>query len=71
MIEQATGRKATGDKMIYQVAKRYADVWGNPAVVTAPNGNFSGPHIAVDIEHNKVEVVATNAPTKGTYKPKD
>jgi len=71
MIEHATGRKATGDRMVYQVAKRYADVWGNPAVVTAPNGNFSGPHIAVDIEHNKVEVVATNAPTKGTYKPKD
>jgi lipopolysaccharide export system protein LptA len=69
MIETAANRKATGDRMVYQVAKRIADIWGNPATVTAPNGNFAGPQINVDMAHNKVEVISVGAPTKGTYKP--
>jgi lipopolysaccharide export system protein LptA len=69
MIEKAAGRKATGDRAVYQVAKRLADIWGNPATVTAPNGNFAGPQINVDMARNKVEVISSNAPTKGTYKP--
>ncbi len=70
MIEAPSSRKATGDKVIYLVAKRIADVFGNPATVTAPNGNFAGQHINVDMVRNKVEVVsAPGEPTKGTYKP--
>ena len=66
MTEPATGRKAVGDKMVYYVAKRIADVYGKPATVTAPNGNFSGDHINVDTVTNKVTVVSAS---KGSYKP--
>ena len=70
MNEPATSRKAAGDRMIYLPARRVADVFGNPATVTAPNGNYAGQHINVDMVRNKVEVVSSpSSPTKGTYKP--
>jgi lipopolysaccharide export system protein LptA len=69
VIEQAIGRKGTGDKMLYHVDKKTAEVFGNPATVTAPNGNFAGQQINVDMLHNKVDVISPTAKTKGTYTP--
>lgn len=68
LIEQAAGRKGTGDKAIYHVDERKIFMSGSPAVVTAPNGTVSGQEIAVDLSKNKVDVLSTSTAVKGTYK---
>ena len=44
--------------MVYHVEKKTAEVYGNPATVTAPNGNFSGQQINIDMARNKVDVIS-------------
>lgn len=68
LVDQATGRKGTGDKAIYQVAKKMVFLSGSPAIVTAPNGNVQGEKVALDLERNKVEILSPTRPTQGTYK---
>jgi len=69
LTDTSTGRKATGDKAKYLVARKMVYVDGNPATATAPNGTLSAQQIAIDLVRNKVEVVSPTAPTQGTYKP--
>jgi lipopolysaccharide transport protein LptA len=68
-VDESTGRKGTGDKAIYQVAKRLVFLYGSPATITDPSkGNESGEQIAIDLARNKVEIADPKG-TKGTYKP--
>ncbi len=66
--DESTGRKGTGDKATYFVARRLVFMYGSPANITDPKGNVSGDQIAIDIARNKVEIMSPTA-TKGTYKP--
>lgn len=69
MVDAATGRRATGDKAVYNIKTKIVLIDGSPATATAPNGNLSGQQIRVDLVRNKVEIMSPTAPTKGTYKP--
>ena len=69
MNDAATGRKATGDKALYNLKTKIVLIDGSPATATAPTGNLSGEHIRVDLARNKVEIMSPTAPTQGTYKP--
>jgi lipopolysaccharide export system protein LptA len=69
LTDTSTGRKATGDKAVYLVARRMVYLSGSPATATAPNGTLQGQQIAIDLARNKVEVVSPTSPTQGTYKP--
>jgi len=69
VTESSTGRKGTGDKAIYRMNTRTAELTGKPATTTAPNGSASGEKIAIDLVHNKVEVLSPTGPATGTYKP--
>ena len=66
--DESTGRKGTGDKATYFVAKRLVFMYGSPANITDPKGNVSGDQIAIDVARNKVEIMSPTG-TKGTYKP--
>ena len=71
LIDQSTGRKATGDKAIYLVDKRMIDLSGAPATVTEANGTTTnGEEFAIDLAKNKVDVISKTMPTSGTYKEK-
>lgn len=69
MNEPPTGRKGTGDKAVYRVAKKELLLDGNPATVTDVRGTIRGQHIIADLEKNKVEVVSGSSPTQATYNP--
>lgn len=69
LVEKATGRRGTGDRATYNVGRRMVYLTGGPATVTAPNGNFSGEMISIDLVKNKVDVVSPKTPMQGTYKP--
>jgi lipopolysaccharide export system protein LptA len=69
LVEKATGRRGTGDRATYNVGRRMVYLTGGPANVTAPNGNFSGEMISIDLIRNKVDVVSPKTPMQGTYKP--
>lgn len=69
VTESSTGRKGTGDHAIYRMASRTAELTGKPATSTAPNGSVSGDRIAIDLAHNKVEVLSPHGEQTGTYKP--
>jgi lipopolysaccharide transport protein LptA len=68
LVEKATNRKGTGDKAIYQLAKKLVFMTGNPATATDPSGTLSGQQIKFDLARNKVEVVSPTTQTQGTYK---
>jgi lipopolysaccharide transport protein LptA len=68
LVEKPTNRKGTGDKAIYQVARRLVFMSGNPATATDPTGTLSGQQIKFDLAKNKVEVVSPTTQTQGTYK---
>jgi lipopolysaccharide export system protein LptA len=70
LIDQATHRKGTGDKVTYLVAKKMIYVTGAPATVTDPNGDVSSQQISVDLVRNKVEAMSSTSATQGTYKQK-
>ncbi|HEX3109770.1 MAG TPA: LPS export ABC transporter periplasmic protein LptC [Thermoanaerobaculia bacterium] len=69
VTESSTGRKGTGDHAIYRMANRTAELTGKPATTTAPTGTVSGDRIAIDLAHNKVEVLSPHGEQTGTYKP--
>jgi len=69
LLEPALGRKATGDKAVYDVARRVIRMTGSPVTVTDPKQSLSGEQIAIDLNRNKVEVISPTAATQGTYKP--
>jgi len=69
VTEPSTGRKGTGDKAVYHMNTKTAELTGKPATTTAPNGSASGEKIAIDLVHNKVEVLSPTGPATGTYKP--
>jgi len=70
LVEKSTGRKGTGDRATYNVAQRMVYLIGAPAKVTQPNGSdISGETIAMDLDHNKVNVISPKIPGQGTYKP--
>ena len=68
LIDQLNNRKATGDKAVYYVTKKMCDITGSPAVVTSPNGSTTGQHFAIDMVHNKVDILSPTSGTVGTYK---
>ncbi len=68
LLEQAAGRKGTGEKAVYFVNRRIIYMSGSPATVTAPNGTVSGQQIAIDLARNKVEILSPTSATQGTYK---
>ncbi len=70
LVEKSTGRRGTGDRATYNVGRRMVYLTGAPATVTQPNGSdVSGEMIAMDLEHNKVNIVSPKLPMQGTYKP--
>jgi LPS export ABC transporter protein LptC len=70
LVEKATGRRGTGDRATYNVGRRMVYLTGAPAAtVTAPNGNWSGEMIVMDLVRNKVDVVSLKTGGQGTYKP--
>ncbi len=69
LVEKANGRRGTGDRATYNVGRRMIYLTGNPATVTAPNGNRDGEMISIDLTRNKVDIVSPNLPMHGTYKP--
>jgi lipopolysaccharide transport protein LptA len=68
LIDTPNNRKVTGDRAQYLVNKRIVYVWGNPAIVTAPNGTTSGEEFALDLARNRVDILGPTKPTTGTYK---
>ena len=68
MNEKASGRKGTGDKATYLVARKLVYLSGTPATATAPTGSLSGEQIVFDLSRNRVEVVSKNTKTQGSYK---
>lgn len=69
VTESSTGRKGTGDHAIYRMSNKTAELTGKPATTTAPNGTVSGERIAMDLAHNKVQVLSPHGEQTGTYKP--
>ena len=66
--EKSTGRRTSGDKAIYMVARRTVNVTGTPAVVNGPQGEVKAGEFAIDIARNRVEIVSPTGPTQGTIK---
>lgn len=66
--ERPSSRKGTGDKAVYQVARRMIYVTGSPAVLTDTTGTVSGQQIVFDLAKNKVQIVSPTDATKGTYR---
>lgn len=65
MTEAATGRKGTGDKVVYNVETKMVYLYGNPATISDPSGNFTGDELVFDLTRNRVRVVGES---KGSYK---
>lgn len=68
VVERATQRKGTGDKIVYHVDKKMIYVYGSPASMSDPQGSLSGEQIAFDLARDRVQVLSTAGQTKGTYK---
>jgi LPS export ABC transporter protein LptC len=68
VTERPTNRNGTGDKAIYQVARKMIYVSGSPATMTDPTGTLTGQQIVLDLNRNKVNVVSPTDQTKGSYK---
>ena len=69
LVEKATSRRGTGDRVTYNVGRRMVYLTGAPATVTAPTGSLNGEMISIDLTRNKVEVISPKTPMQGTYKP--
>lgn len=68
VVDQASRRKGTGDKAIYQVDKKMIYLSGSPASISDPTGSVTGQQISFDLTRNRVQVVSPEGQTKGTYK---
>jgi len=69
LSEKATGRTGSGDKAVYQLARRLLVLTGHPAEVSDPNGKVRGEQIVFDLARNKVDVVSGASPNEASYKP--
>jgi lipopolysaccharide export system protein LptA len=70
LVDQANGRRGTGDRATYNVGRRMIYLTGAPATITAENGNRTGEMISFDLARSKVEVLSPKSTMQGTYKPK-
>jgi lipopolysaccharide transport protein LptA len=68
MTEATTGRKGTGDKVVYHVDRKVIYMFGAPATISDPKGNYAGEQIVFDIARDRVQVLSPDRQTKGTYK---
>jgi lipopolysaccharide transport protein LptA len=68
VIETATGRKGTGDKVTYLVDKKMIYLYGKPATMSDPRGSLTGEQVVFDLVRNRVQALSAEGQTKGTYK---
>ena len=68
VVERATQRKGSGEKIVYHVDKKMIYVFGAPAVMSDPSGSLSGEQIVFDLARDRVQVLSAEGQTKGTYK---
>lgn len=68
VVEGATGRKGSGNKVVYQVDKKMIYMYGKPATMSDLRGTLSGEQIVFDLTRDRVQVISADTQTKGTYK---
>ncbi|MDP9192214.1 MAG: LPS export ABC transporter periplasmic protein LptC [Acidobacteriota bacterium] len=68
VVEAATGRKGNGNKVVYQVDKKLIYLYGKPATISDPRGEYSGEQIVFDLARDRVNATSADGETKGTYK---
>jgi len=68
LVDKTTGRRGTGDRVMYNTGRRMIYLTGAPATVTSPQGSNSGAAMSFDLARNKVEVIDPKSPMQGTYK---
>lgn len=68
VVENATGRKGSGNKAVYQVDRRMIYMFGAPARVSDRNGELTGEEIVFDLARDRVRVNSKDEKTKGTYR---
>jgi lipopolysaccharide transport protein LptA len=68
VVEAATGRKGTGNKVIYLGAKKMIYLYGKPATMSDPRGSLTGEQVVFDLVRNRVQALSAEGQTKGTYK---
>ena len=68
ITESATGRKGTGNRVVYHVDKKMIYVFGAPATMSDPTGSLAGEQIVFDLVRDRVQVLSAEGQTKGTYK---
>jgi lipopolysaccharide transport protein LptA len=68
LLEAATGRKGNGERIVYNVERKMVNLYGAPATISDPSGQFSGEELVFDLVRNRVNVVGKGEKTTGTYK---
>ena len=68
MNETATGRKGTGNKVIYSVARKTIHLYGKPATITDKDGDISSEQIVFDLTRDRLQIQNPEGQTKGTFK---
>ncbi|HXI12452.1 MAG TPA: LptA/OstA family protein [Thermoanaerobaculia bacterium] len=69
MTEAVTKRKGSGEKAVYQIAKKFLTLTGSPAEMSDPQGNVRGQQILFDLAKNKVDVISGGSPNEASYRP--
>lgn len=69
MTEAVTKRKGSGQKAVYQIAKKFLTLTGSPAEMTDPQGSVRGQQILFDLAKNKVDVISAGTPNEASYRP--
>lgn len=68
VVEAATGRKGTGNKVVYLVDKKMIYLYGKPATMSDARGSLTGEQIVFDLTRNRVQALSAEGQTQGTYK---
>ncbi|HEV7767095.1 MAG TPA: LptA/OstA family protein [Thermoanaerobaculia bacterium] len=68
LVEATSGRKGSGDKVVYQVDKKMIYLYGKPAKISDKSGDLAGEQIVFDLTRDRVNVLSPTGQTKGTYK---
>lgn len=68
VAEASSGRKGSGDKVVYQVDKKMIYLYGKPAKISDKSGDLAGEQIVFDLTRDRVNVLSPTGQTKGTYK---
>lgn len=68
MTDAATGRKGTGEKIIYYVDRKLMHLFGSPATISDPSGQSTGEEFTFDLARNRVNIVGREEKTTGKYK---